>query len=415
MSILKTIPIALDLKRVGAQSQALPTLVEGDNGNVFVITLTDDGEPLDLTNASRVICVFSKTSDGKTVEQDTDDGSVVIGGTDHNVITIALKASSYGAGTNNCEVQIYSGVNSDVLVTTANFNFRGRKGIMNDETIQAEEKYPILVSLISLVTSSTSAADAAAEEATEAAEMIDGMVVEGTVLEPGSTPTVAISEVEIGGKTVKKITFGISRGRDGQIISVNGKTDPDIILAAGDIGTTGGSNVQSDLDSKVPQTHMINGYALSSDLIISKLDAVQLLTASWAAVSGETDVYSQTVTVESGTANSCIELQPSYSQIQQLIEDGTLSLQIDNNNGTFTAYAVGDPPSTDMTIQCMVNILAQETETRTYYAGSYTVTPRVYDQVLETEEHIMSDDLTVETIPLERVSNEQDGVTATIG
>ena len=90
MSILKTIPIALDLKRVGAQSQALPTLVEGDNGNVFVITLTDDGEPLDLTNATRVICVFSKTSDGKTVEQDTDDGSVVIGGTDHNVITITL-------------------------------------------------------------------------------------------------------------------------------------------------------------------------------------------------------------------------------------------------------------------------------------------------------------------------------------
>ena len=61
MSILKTIPIALDLKRVGAQAQALPTLVEGDNGNVFVITMTDDGEPLDLSTASRVICVFSKT------------------------------------------------------------------------------------------------------------------------------------------------------------------------------------------------------------------------------------------------------------------------------------------------------------------------------------------------------------------
>ena len=415
MSILKTIPIALDLKRVGAQSQALPTLVEGDNGNVFVITLTDDGEPLDLTNATRVICVFSKTSDGKTVEQDTDDGSVVIGGTDHNVITITLKAGSYGAGTNNCEVQIYSGVNSDVLVTTANFNFRGRKGIMNDETIQAEDKYPILVGLISEVTSSTNAADAAAAAATAAAAKINGMVVEGEVLTPGSTPTVVISEETIEGQTVKKIIFGLSRGRDGQIISVNGKTDPAVVLAASDIGTTGGSNVQSDLDSKVPQARTINGYALSSDLIISKLDSVELLTASWALVSGETEVYSQTVTIESGTANSCIELQPSYSQIQQLIEDGTLSLQIDNNNGTFTAYAVGDPPSTDMTIQCMVNILAQETETRTYYAGSYTVTPRVYDQVLETEEHIMSDDLTVETIPLERVSNEQDGVTATIG
>ncbi len=225
MSILKTIPIALDLKRVGAQAQALPTLVEGDNGNVFVITLTDDGEPLDLSTASRVICVFSKTSDGKTVEQDTkdanvflddygiallegetatlndtikvtnaagtlsalvtggitgatvddekflakfpDDGqyqfvyngtswqygshSVTISGTDHNIVTVALKSASFGAGTNNCEVQIYSGDDGEILVTSANFNFKGRKGILNEETILSEEKYPILVDLISKV------------------------------------------------------------------------------------------------------------------------------------------------------------------------------------------------------------------------------------------------------------------------
>lgn len=224
MSILKTIPIVLDLKRVGAQAQALPTLVEGDNGNVFVITLTDDGEPLDLSTASRVICVFSKTSDGKTVEQDTSDAvvnlddfgitysgteaeddtitvtsdgvsasasttgsgitdlaidaddfvqkfpvagiyvftyngsawqyganSVTIGGVDDNVVTVELRAGSYGAGTNNCEVQIYSGDNGEILVTSANFNFKGRKGILNEETILSEEKYPILVDLISKV------------------------------------------------------------------------------------------------------------------------------------------------------------------------------------------------------------------------------------------------------------------------
>lgn len=224
MSILKTIPIVLDLKRVGAQAQALPTLVEGDNGNVFVITLTDDGEPLDLSTASRVICVFSKTSDGKTVEQDTSDAvvalddygitysgteaeddtitvtsdgvsasasttgsgitdlavdaddfvqkfpaagtyvftyngsawqyganSVTIGGVDDNVVTVELRAGSYGAGTNNCEVQIYSGDDGEILVTSANFNFKGRKGILNEETILSEEKYPILVNLISKV------------------------------------------------------------------------------------------------------------------------------------------------------------------------------------------------------------------------------------------------------------------------
>lgn len=230
MSILKTIPIALDLKRVGAQAQALPTLVEGDNGNVFVITMTDDGEPLDLSTASRVICVFSKTSDGKTVEQDTtdanvslddygvtavgtpaandtititnnggsltvnvsgsitgavvdseiflekfpDDGvyefvfsgeswmygqhSVTIGGPNHNIVTIALRNTSYGAGTNNCEIQVYSGANGEYLVTSANFNFRGKKGIMNDETLLAEDRYPVLVSLIADATNAWNSA-----------------------------------------------------------------------------------------------------------------------------------------------------------------------------------------------------------------------------------------------------------------
>lgn len=219
-NIIKTIPVKLDLQRVGAQAQALPILVEGDTGNVFEITMTDGGAPLDLSDASRVVCVFSKTSDGSTVEQDTEDAlvtmedigieitgtpvaddtavvdqsdedtvitvpgtltatvdaavfreaypdngqyvftfgsagwqlgdnSVIISGDDNNIITVALKAASYGAGTNNAEIQIYSGDN--VLVTSANFNFRGRKGIMNDETIRSEQKYPILTQLLSTV------------------------------------------------------------------------------------------------------------------------------------------------------------------------------------------------------------------------------------------------------------------------
>lgn len=219
-NIIKTIPVKLDLQRVGAQAQALPILVEGDTGNVFEITMTDGGAPLDLSDASRVVCVFSKTSDGSTVEQDTGDAlvtmedigieisgtpvtddtavvdqndeetvitvpitlsatvdaavfreaypdngqyvftfkaagwqlgdnSVIISGDDSNIITVALKAASYGAGTNNAEVQIYSG--ADTLVTSANFNFRGRKGIMNDETIRSEQKYPVLTQLLSTV------------------------------------------------------------------------------------------------------------------------------------------------------------------------------------------------------------------------------------------------------------------------
>lgn len=216
----KTINIALDLKRVTPQSQTIPILVEGDNGNIFVITLTDDGSPVDLSSC-KVLAVFSKVSDGTTSEQDTEDAivalseyglvltgtpstsdtitvtvlngtaiattdvsggsvtvdqdvfleklpndgayiftyqstsvwqlganSVVISGANHNIITIDLKNSSYGVGKNVCELQVYSGSNFETLVTTAQFNFDGRKGISNTDTIKRSGEYPILASLI---------------------------------------------------------------------------------------------------------------------------------------------------------------------------------------------------------------------------------------------------------------------------
>lgn len=217
--VKKIINIDLDLKRVSAQPKDIPQLVEGDNGNVFVITLTDDGVPVDLSGC-RILAVFSKVSDGTTAEQDTDDAHVDIGacgitltgigtisdedtitvsstlgvvtattdiigmtaevdkdtflsvypedgvyvftynsnawqygensvrvsGDNHNIITIDLKNSSYGAGKNVCELQIYS--NIEVLVTTAQFNFDGRKGISNNDTVRRSSEYPILASLI---------------------------------------------------------------------------------------------------------------------------------------------------------------------------------------------------------------------------------------------------------------------------
>ena len=149
MQVLKTFRINLDLKRVTAQAEKIPPLVVGDNGNILEITLTDSGEPVNLEDC-RVVAVFS-TSDGQPVEQDTEGNGVTVTGENMNVLVIDLKTTSYSVGKNNCEIQIYSGENLGTLVTTANFNFDGRPGILNDETIQAEDKFPILTALIERV------------------------------------------------------------------------------------------------------------------------------------------------------------------------------------------------------------------------------------------------------------------------
>lgn len=50
-----------------------------------------------------------------------------------------------------------------------------------------------------------------------------------------------------------------------------------------------------------------------------------------------------------------------------------------------------------------------------HYMGSYSVTPRTYEQTMETQNLVMDDDVTVLSIPLTEVSNIKGGETATIG
>ena len=54
-------------------------------------------------------------------------------------------------------------------------------------------------------------------------------------------------------------------------------------------------------------------------------------------------------------------------------------------------------------------------ETSDPYTGEYIVTPRVYQQTLETAHKLMTDDVTVLEIPLTRTSNPQGGLTVLIG
>ena len=49
------------------------------------------------------------------------------------------------------------------------------------------------------------------------------------------------------------------------------------------------------------------------------------------------------------------------------------------------------------------------------YDGPYEVTPRFYEQVLETKEKLMIDDVTVDVIPVHEVTNPAGGITVTIG
>ena len=75
------------------------------------------------------------------------------------------------------------------------------------------------------------------------------------------------------------------------------------------------------------------------------------LSTNW---NGDVSPYTQSVTISGITANSKVDLQPDATSISQMAEDGTVALYIANDNGTLTAYAVGEKPTVALTIQATI-------------------------------------------------------------
>lgn len=144
--VKKSFSVSLDISKSISNREF--SVVEGDTGNELIITLTDNGKSVDLTGC-RVLALFSK-SNGETVCQDSNeaDGGVTIEGESANVIRIDLFASSVSPGMVESEIQVYSGENMATLITSARFNFLCRRGILNEDTLNATREYPLLSAIM---------------------------------------------------------------------------------------------------------------------------------------------------------------------------------------------------------------------------------------------------------------------------
>ena len=76
-----------------------------------------------------------------------------------------------------------------------------------------------------------------------------------------------------------------------------------------------------------------------------------LMASNWL---GTASPYTQRVTITGGKATSQVNVQGDATAIQQMLDDGTNAIYIANNNGTFTAYAVGGKPTANLNIQMTV-------------------------------------------------------------
>ena len=82
-----------------------------------------------------------------------------------------------------------------------------------------------------------------------------------------------------------------------------------------------------------------------------KKAALSLPAASWA---GSASPYTQSVTIDGITVNSKVDLQMDSTAIGVMVDSGTIAIYIANNNGTLTAYAVGEKPAADLSVQVTI-------------------------------------------------------------
>lgn len=80
----------------------------------------------------------------------------------------------------------------------------------------------------------------------------------------------------------------------------------------------------------------------------AKVVSITLTAKNWSQIGVG---YKQTVTIDGGTENTMVSLQPTPEQIYLLMEAGVSALMVNNDSGTFTAYAIGEKLESDMTLQ----------------------------------------------------------------
>lgn len=87
-----------------------------------------------------------------------------------------------------------------------------------------------------------------------------------------------------------------------------------------------------------------------------EINTLSLPTASW---TGSASPYTQTVVIAGTTAQSKVDIQMDYTAIDTMLDSGTAAIYISNTDGTLTAYAVGEKPNADITVQVSVSNGAQ--------------------------------------------------------
>lgn len=214
---------------------------------------------------------------------------------------------------------------------------------------QAEQLQSQIENVLATIVDARKAATEAAASAQSAAESAEtATAAAGSI---GDAVTAAAKSAAAAAASEKSAEYWAGQAQQaagGGVVSFNGRAGS-VVPKAGDYDKemVGLGNVDNTSDLAKPISTATQTALNAKQGSIIK-GSVTLTVAGWAA---DGDDWKQPVTITGGAAGKQVDLEADKTAIKQMLEDGTSALYIANENGTFTAYAVGEKPTAALTLQ----------------------------------------------------------------
>jgi hypothetical protein len=214
---------------------------------------------------------------------------------------------------------------------------------------QAEQLQSQIENVLATIVDARKAATEAAASAQSAAESAEtATAAAGSI---GNAVTAAAKSAAAAADSEKSAEYWAGQAQQaagGGVVSFNGRAGS-VVPKAGDYDKemVGLGNVDNTSDLAKPISTATQTALNAKQGSIIK-GSVTLTVAGWAA---DGDDWKQPVTITGGAAGKQVDLEADKTAIKQMLEDGTSALYIANENGTFTAHAVGEKPTAALTLQ----------------------------------------------------------------
>lgn len=229
---LKEFDIMLDIKK-SKKIEDIEVVQKDYESNILNISIVEGFEPYNLSGLS-VEIAFAKP-DGTTVLQDEENGVIIEDPAEGKIRCILNTNTIAASGKVFAEVRILQDLR---LLTTARFDFFVRRAIVNDETIESTNEFPILNKLINdtkNIVEAVPVIEGKLDEITNTESELNQSILEGNTLkgdldssiQEGNTLKVGLDNSIVEGNVIKGELDDIIKNTDFEqvLIELNNKAD----------------------------------------------------------------------------------------------------------------------------------------------------------------------------------------------